>query len=89
MTLEWSNWRIQSYDRGYQIQRKLKGGRWLTESYHPELAQAVESLFKYRIRTETGNVIVRLDDPASARSSTAKLIQTIEALATELQEGLK
>jgi hypothetical protein len=83
------NWRIKSYQYGYQVERRINETRWRAESYYPEISMAVDAVLKERIQTETQNVTVHAPDADSARSCTATLVSAIEAIAAEIQEGVR
>lgn len=90
MTIQCSpNWRITSYKYGYQVERRLNETRWRSESYHPEIGMAVDAVFKERIQTETDNFTIDAPDANTARSCTATLVSTIEAIAAEIQAGVR
>lgn len=89
MTINLRDWRITSYKYGYQVQRRLNTTRWLTESYHAELGQACDSLFKYRVRMETNQFSISAPaDASAARSMVEQLTNAIQAMADELVEAV-
>lgn len=88
MIIEWPEWRVKSYEHGYQVQRLTGKTRWVAQSYHGTLAQAVDSLLQYRIRVETENHTIVAIDKASAASGTAKLVEKIESITAEVLEGV-
>src|SRR5450631_74176 len=89
MNLELPGWRITSYKYGYQVQRRLNATRWLTESYHAELGQACDSLFKYRVRMETNQFSISApEDASAARCMLEQLVNAIQSMADELMEAV-
>ena len=89
MTLVWKRWRITTYDRGYQIQRRVNATRWKTEGYYTDFAQAVQSVFDQGVLNETTDYSIELGDPASARSCMLELVTKLEQIKAEILEALK
>jgi hypothetical protein len=88
MVIEYPLWRIKSYQYGYQVDRKINVGRWKAEGYYIDLRHACQSLLEHRVRAETTEYIIKANDQASARLSTARLVEKIDTIVEELLGGL-
>ena len=89
MIIQWPLWRIRSYEYGFVVERRINPTRWKAIFYHNTCAQAIQSMFDYRVRTETTQYVVDAMDAASARLSTAKLVKKIDDIVDEIAKGFK
>ena len=88
MVIEWKRYRIRSNASGFTVDRRLNPKRWRIIGSYGTLAEATQSLLQYRIRTETGECIVKAIEHTSARVSTARLVELISLIGEEIREAV-
>lgn len=68
---------------GYVVQYKI-GTQWKKTTFHPTLENAVTEVFENRLRNETKNVVIRVDNLSEAR----RLLQALASQLTEIKQQI-
>ena len=81
-------YKIQSDSNCWSVSRK-KGKQWNALGYYNCFNKAVESLFDYKVRTETAEFVVNFNDATILESQKTVLMQRVESIKDEILEALK
>lgn len=80
---------ITSNEHQY-ILKKQKGKKQKeTISYHNSLADAINSLFEYQVRTELKDFIIDFNNTTTLEADKLALLRQIKAIKNEILKGLK
>ena len=88
MVLIINQYRIVSSEQEYKV-LKPKGSQWTPIGHYTTLEVAISDLFEYRIRTELKDFVVDFNDATNLEAQKTALISKINAIKSEILEGLK
>ncbi|MBR0460502.1 hypothetical protein IJI91_00710 [Candidatus Saccharibacteria bacterium] len=81
-------YRIVSSEQEYKV-LKPKGSQWTPIGHYPTLEMAISDLSDYRVRTELKDFVVDFNDATNLEAQKTALISKINAIKSEILEGLK
>lgn len=88
MIIQVDRLRVRNFKYGFRVEKR-KGSRWVSQTFHKNLSQAVQSLAEETIAYETRKYTVCAPDLDSAQVCTRKIVETIDRVADRIEQAIK
>ncbi len=88
MQLFIKKYKIVSNEHQYILKKQKGKYQYETISYHDSIADAINSLFEYRVRVELKDFVIDFNSAMTLCADKTSFLQQIQTIKNELLEGL-